>query len=1081
MNSTWILEKSIDTHFTPDTRAPRHSVVTFIALTVGLAILMLKAPPARAADPSPTSATQPQSPYRITFDNHATVEILAVSTVPSRHKPFWTPDGMRIIPAPYTSIDGGYKHDDRNPSFEITLRVADANDQPSVRAFMASPNQEVIGPIALQADGKNDLRVFDCPLPRDTDSMDLDIGVATNDWKLIQSFKTLGDYGDGLNKISVVDVQPWQKNSSNPVRFYVRVTPTQCLLQLVAVDEAGNRHISTGSYMMQSDQYTLMATFPDLPGEKVKEYRVEECAYEWKRFKGIHLKPKGDWQQLVAKTHADRLAAQEHAYKPDIDSVRIDDDIEKIEHLSPFDETSDAWVTAIRDVSEIGAPAMPSVVAELRRTGRPYERSGLAMALRAIDDPRSIPGLIDALADCPFGPNDYGGERTGDPALTHFMLSIQDNNMQFDVHAIGFNVGRPVNEIRRTLEALAGLEASPHPITADARSQYQEAADRWRHWWDNNRAATTKGLPLLRFTGDAEKQSLNLAIVSGQSAEAKKLIDGGADVNCAAADGWTPLHIAAATGQVETTQYLLDHNADIDRRTVDGCTPLHAAVGLGITPVYAALPDAKIEIVELLLDHNADARAVNARGQTPLHGAAAFDDPDMVQLLIDHGALVNAKDNRGRTALHRAVQCDHPLVVDHLLSAGADVNAKDLKNQTPIRMCTMSLSYPKYNSPIVQQLLNHGAEVSLNTTIVLGDVDQLAAALKKHPALNEKPAREDRCSLDWAIAQSPEKVRMLLDAGADPNQHEADGNTPLHAAVFMGDPQIVSMLIAAKADVNAAGQQDEPPMFWACLQLKADLVDMLLDAGAKPGVCGVQYRSSLISLAMQGVTDRMTSGSPRDKINRAKRIISSLLAHGADINERVDNGLLPLFGADGEMGEFLLAHGAKIDVVDGDGNSPLHFAAVMSNVDAVKFLLQHHVPLEAENKKGETPLLYCAGFAPQHGVVKLLLDAGADVSARDLNGSTALHLAVKKVHNTRDPVIEQLLDKGADPNAKDHDGLTPLHEAARMGSDQVIRTLLKHGADATAKDAGGRTPLQWATSDSTIALLRSQGTTPVAK
>src|ERR1019366_7620190 len=181
---------------------------------------------------------------------------------------------------------------------------------------------------------------------------------------------------------------------------------------------AGHRHISTGGYMMGSDEYTLDATFPDLPAEKVKEYRVEKCDYQWKRIKGIHLKPPGDWQQLVNETRAARLAAQEQKFRPDTDLGRIDDDIEKIEHLSPFDETSDAWVTAIRDVSDIGAPAMPAIVAELRRTGRPYERSGLAMALRAIDDPRSVPGLSDALADCPFSPNDYGGEHTKDPVLT---------------------------------------------------------------------------------------------------------------------------------------------------------------------------------------------------------------------------------------------------------------------------------------------------------------------------------------------------------------------------------------------------------------------------------------------------------------------------------------------------------------------------------------------------------------------------------------------------------------------------------------------------------------------------------------
>jgi len=165
----------------------------------------------------------------------------------------------------------------------------------------------------------------------------------------------------------------------------------------------------------------------------------------------------------------------------------------------------------------------------------------------------------------------------------------------------------------------------------------------------------------------------------------------------------------------------------------------------------------------------------------------------------------------------------------------------------------------------------------LKTAIALGSVKDVAAALKKNPPLNEKMTdSEDRSALDWAIfGKSPEEVQMLLDAGADPNGHEADGNMPLHAAMFVGNTQIVSMLIAAKADVNGLGQGDEPPIFWACLDLRADIVDLLLNAGAKPGVCGIKDKSTPISLALQGTTDPNASGSVGKKTDLAKQIITS--------------------------------------------------------------------------------------------------------------------------------------------------------------------------------------------------------------
>ena len=66
---------------------------------------------------------------------------------------------------------------------------------------------------------------------------------------------------------------------------------------------------------MGGEAHTLEAVFADLPAEKVKEYRVERCAYEWKPIKSIHLKPPGDWQTLVREHLVQRLLAQGDIYQ----------------------------------------------------------------------------------------------------------------------------------------------------------------------------------------------------------------------------------------------------------------------------------------------------------------------------------------------------------------------------------------------------------------------------------------------------------------------------------------------------------------------------------------------------------------------------------------------------------------------------------------------------------------------------------------------------------------------------------------------------------------------------------------------
>src|SRR6185436_614599 len=104
-------------------------------------------------------------------------------------------------------------------------------------------------------------------------------------------------------------------------------------LRAIAVDEAGKTHTSNGAWAMGSQEHTLYLDFPGLPREKVKEYRVEKCAYETKSFNSIHLKPPGDWDALVFQSRINRLIAMELKFNPQVDQTRIEEDIEKIVRL----------------------------------------------------------------------------------------------------------------------------------------------------------------------------------------------------------------------------------------------------------------------------------------------------------------------------------------------------------------------------------------------------------------------------------------------------------------------------------------------------------------------------------------------------------------------------------------------------------------------------------------------------------------------------------------------------------------------------------------------------------------------------
>ena len=116
---------------------------------------------------------------------------------------------------------------------------------------------------------------------------------------------------------------------------------------------------------------------------------------------------------------------------------------------------------------------------------------------------------------------------------------------------------------------------------------------------------------------------------------------------------------------------------------------------------------------------------------------------------------------------------------------------------------------------------------------------------------------------------------------------------------------------------------------------------------------------------------------------------------------------------------------------------------------------------------GKFPLHYAKSVA----IVKLLIEAGADVNAKDNDGDSPLHW----VRNT--DVAELLISAGADVNAKNNYGNSVLHVAAEGYKIDLAKLLILAGADVNAKNKWGRSPLDFTYSEETEALLKQHGAT----
>jgi ankyrin repeat protein len=207
--------------------------------------------------------------------------------------------------------------------------------------------------------------------------------------------------------------------------------------------------------------------------------------------------------------------------------------------------------------------------------------------------------------------------------------------------------------------------------------------------------------------------------------------------------------------------------------------------------------------------------------------------------------------------------------------------------------------------------------------------------------------------------------------------------------------------------------------------------------------------------------------------------VNAFLDAGINANAQDADGRTVLISAaargDVEVVNALLTRGADPNVKDKRGYTALSHAVEAMYEEVVDALLNRpNLNTNASGLNGR-PVLLAYVWRDNKERVEELLAHGADVSAVDADGDTALHGAAKSGNVE---IMRLLLDKGANPNATNRQGGTPLMWVAVFGHDEAARLLLSRGADASLKDNDGVTAAEWAVRnkrDNVRVLLKGKG------
>lgn len=354
-----------------------------------------------------------------------------------------------------------------------------------------------------------------------------------------------------------------------------------------------------------------------------------------------------------------------------------------------------------------------------------------------------------------------------------------------------------------------------------------------------------------------------------------------------------------------------------------------------------------------------DIEACTGFGENVLHWAVTHRQHPFMTMLIEKGAEMNTRDSKGRTAVYIAVENGDPVAIGILFATSEkpDLNiAEKSRGWTPLHFAA---AYGHWK--MVKNLLKLGARV--DAVDKYGDTALKCASDqgRVHTAellVNSNASFELRSPSykHWNLLVSAGRdgreglVKLLIERHGDLEAIDTNGRTALSWAIEYDRRKIAWLLIEAGVDVNKPADKD----FSAPL-------------------CQAASRGQLAMMWLLLINKAKIRGPSSDKTGMTPINIAAHEGQSSAV------GLLLDMGADPLKGE----------------NTPIRFAIDGGREKTVEYLVRRENWMVHKRDLEERVALHYAASQGNIRIIELLLRHGADITAKDVSGMTALQLAVR--------------------------------------------------------------------------------------